>query len=162
MVQNIITELYNKWSSTGNFRDFVDDWAVLDICPLADWCRLQGDIPFTEGRRRFRLLMSQSPDSAYICHYHIGFLVSYDIRMEWTLGTTRNPSIAAKLWLEDTTLTEEQDEILENAFRDSLLGLPQYVAEIDSGSTVRKKVVQEIYNKDSEIVVGILNRAANI
>jgi hypothetical protein len=161
MVPNIINTLKDKWKDSGNFQDFVNDWAVLDNCPLAEWCREQGDISFSEGRRRFRLLMSQSPMSAYICHYNIGFLVDYEIRMEWTLGAARNPAIAAKMWLEDETLTEEQDIILENAFRDSMLGLPQYIEEIDNGITVRKKTIQKIYNENSEITQGIISRANN-
>lgn len=161
MVPHIITELENKWKDSGSFTDFISDWAVLENCPLAEWCKQQGDITFIEGRRRFRLLMSQSPMSAFICHYNIGFLVDYEIRMEWTLGASRNPAIAAKMWLEDETLSEEQDTILANAFRDSMLGLPQYIEEIDNGVTKRKKVFQKIYNSDSEIVKGIIVRANN-
>lgn len=161
MVPNIIQELHNKWLNEGDFQDFLNDWNVLENCPLGDWCKHQGDIPFKEGRRRFRLLMSQSPNSAFMTHYHIGFLVDYEIRLEWTLGVSKNPAIAAKLWLEDETLTDDQDKILENSFRDTTLGLPNYVREIDEGIITRKKTEIKIYNPDSEIVQGIIARANN-
>lgn len=105
--------------------------------------------------------MSQSPNCAFLCHYNIGFLVSYDIRIEWTLGICKNPAIAANLWIEDETLTDEQDEILFNCISDPVYGLPNYINEINAGRLTRKKTSQKLYNENSEIVGGIIARANN-
>lgn len=139
------------------FQAFVDLWAVIPDCAFVRWCRDQGAITFREGRERFVKVIARDPELARVCHYHIGWLVSPTIALEWVEAVAGNPASAGKMFLDDTTTTAEQDEILIASFSNTETGAPAYADAIKSGRVTRKKTTQQYFNADSEIVRGLVN-----
>lgn len=158
MVPDRIAALLNKYQSFENFQDFVNIWAMDNECEMAVWCREIGDVNMSEGRRQFTDLIREVHDLARVVHFHIGFMVTYRLRLQWTHYCAMNSAEAAKMWLEDATLTDDQDLILERSFRDPLNGAPLYCKAIDTGRLVRKKDPNnpKVFNENSNIVQGIL------
>lgn len=157
------SNLEKKWSKhEGMFQDFVDAWTVNDTCSLTKWCRRQGNVDMKTGVAAFYEMAARSPEHAKWVHYHIGWTLDYEILLDLTHIVCNNAMQAALMWIEDETLTDEQDEILVNCFRDPITGAPVVTEEIDSGLLVRKKNgAPKQYNNDSEIVIARIHGASN-
>lgn len=152
-----ILSLVDKWQGEGKFQDFVNEWHLNEHCALSKWCRSQGDITTAEGRRRFTEVIKNNSIWARVCYYHIGFMVSSKVRLVWIGAVARNSCEAAKMWLEDETLSDEHLAILENAFNNPESGCPSYAEKIKSGELKRKSLIKKLVNEDSEIIQGIIN-----
>lgn len=161
MVQDRIAALYGRYEEFDDLQEFVAQWAFSDDCELALWARSLGEITTGEGRIIFNELIKEAHDLARVSHYHIGFMVSMTVRLEWTNYVCMNSGEAAKMWLEDPTLSDEQDALLEASFRHPVTGAPLYCKAIDSGRLTRKKDPNNpvLCNLNSNIVQGILGGA---
>lgn len=158
MVPNRINVLHNRYSSTEDVQEFLSQWAFSDECETAVWVRSLGELTTGDCRELFKTMIDVDHNLARIARFDIGFMVVEEVRLEWTTYAARNSVEAAKLWLDDVTLSDEEDLILEASFRDPITGAPLYCKAIDTGRLVRKKdpASPSIYNPHSDIAKAII------
>lgn len=136
-----------------DFQHFVDQWAVNPDCGLTRWSRSQGHVSMKEGVGNFYRLAERSPEHARWVHYHVGWIFDQEIRMDLIRFAAKESSQAFLLWLQDATLTTEQDAVLEASFRDPKTGCPGLVEAFDSGQVRRVKGMEpQQFNETSEVV----------
>lgn len=152
-----LSPLFDKHNRDSLFSVFLEDWKQSEDCSLYRWCAEQDVSTLGEALDRFDKLLSRQPEIARVVHYHIGFLVEPEIRNRWFEYVHSNSVECAVMYIENETLTDEQDKQLLAIVCDPRNGAPAYANAIASGELVRKKTERKPYNEDSEIVQGILN-----
>lgn len=158
MVSNRIIDLKDKFDGSSDVFEFLSQWSFFDDCDITLWFRSLLSVPLSETRSIFKDLITSNQDIARKVHYDVGFMVTPEIRLEWVKVVATNSVEAAKMWLTDATLTDDDDVILEESFRSLTSGAPSFCKRIDSGSLTRVKdnSAPIFYNVESEVVKKIL------
>lgn len=136
-------------------QDFTDIWAFTEDCALTRWCRGQGKIPLSEALLLFYELLKKSPEHARWVRYHLAWLFADDVKLELVKLTCINGVQAYHLFMEDETLSEEEEYLLMQSF---LVDNPVTDYMATSEITKRSKVIKKQFNIGSELTVAAIER----
>lgn len=141
--------------SEESLQTFTDYWQNDPDCSIVKWCRSVGEKSIKDAFPQFRVLIHRSPEHARWIFYHLGWLIDEGFRKELLLACAKSGVQAYHLFMEDETLTEEEDTIL---LKSILIDdpCPEYIATSDLCS--RRKTEARQYNADSEIVIAAIKR----
>ena len=141
--------------SEENLQTFTDYWQNDPDCSLVLWCRSIGDKTIKEAFPTFRKMINRSPEHARWIFYHLGWLVDDLFRKELLWACSKSGVQSYHLYMEDETLTPEEDMILLKAIiiTDPC---PEYIATCHLEN--RKKVKLKLFNEDSEIAQAAIER----
>lgn len=112
---------------------FVDQWAIIEDCPIVTWCRERGSGSVGDHLPQFVRMAKRDPQVARVAHFHIAHLMDDHMRQIMVDVVASEPVQAARMWLNDATLSETQADILYNVFMDENTGAGSYRDAVLSG-----------------------------
>ena len=128
MVEDIKT-----YGEKDTLSTFVDQWAVIEDCPIVTWCRSRGNGSIGDHLPQFVRMAKRDPQVARVAHYHIAHLMDDHMRQTMVDVVATEPVQAARMWLDDATLSETQADVLYNVFMDENTGAGSYRDAVLSG-----------------------------
>lgn len=105
---------------------FVDQWSIVDDCPIVMWCRARGKGSVGDHLPKFIRMAKRDPQVARVAHFHIAHLMDDHMRQTMVDVVATEPVQAARMWLSDATLSEKQADALYNVFMDENTGAGAY------------------------------------
>ena len=112
---------------------FVDQWSVIDDCPIVMWCRARDKGSIGDHLPEFVRMAKRDPQIARISHFHIAHLMDEHMRQTMVDIVSTDPVQAARMWLSDATISETQADVLYNVFMDQSTGAGAYRDAVLSG-----------------------------
>lgn len=128
MVEDIKT-----YGEKDTLSTFVDQWAIIEDCPIVTWCRSRGNGSIGDHLPQFVRMAKRDPQVARVAHYHIAHLMDDHMRQTMVDVVATEPVQAARMWHTDATLSETQADVLYNVFMDENTGAGSYRDAMLSG-----------------------------
>lgn len=128
-----MAEDIKTYGEEDDLSTFTDQWSVIDDCPIVLWCKARGKGSIGDHLPKFVRMAKRDPQIARIAHYHIAHLMDDQMRQTMVGVVATDPVQAARMWLNDATLSETQADVLYSVFMDENTGAGSYRDGVISG-----------------------------
>lgn len=129
----MVEDIKKVFGEKDTLSTFVDQWSVIDDCPIVMWCRARGKGSVGDHLPKFVRMAKRDPQVARISHFHIAHLMDEHMRQIMVDVVSTDPVQAARMWLSDATISETQADVLYNVFMDENTGAGAYRDAVLSG-----------------------------
>lgn len=151
MVEDIKT-----YGEKDTLSTFVDQWSIIDDCPIVTWCRERGPGSVGDHLPQFVRMAKRDPQVARVAHFHIAHLMDNHMRQTMVDVVATEPVQSARMWLNDATLSETQADMLYKVFMDENTGAGSYrdavlageLLPVDRGAVLNTGSIMEVPNGD--------------
>lgn len=152
----MVEDIKKVFGEKDTLSTFVDQWSVIDDCPIVMWCRARGEGSIGDHLPEFIRMAKRDPQIARIAHFHIAHLMDDHMRQTMVDVVATEPVQAARMWLSDATLSETQADALYNVFMDENTGAGTYrdavlsgdLLPVERGAVINTGSIMEIPNGD--------------
>lgn len=133
-----MVEDLKTYGKADNLSLFVEQWAVIPDCPIVQWCSdRKGSIG--DNLTAFIRLCKRDPQVARVAHYHISHLMDDHMRNAMVKVVSTDSVQSARMWLEDSTISAKQADLLYKKFMCNKTGATEYAKGVILGELVPVK-----------------------